>query len=81
MGAPMHKRRWQEVVISLFLGDALITLIWPRQHMRLWRDFIPLPIWRAGVRWFETHPVPTRLIGLLEGGLMLRWAGRIYRKL
>ncbi len=77
----MHKSRWQEALISLFLGDALISLIWPRQHMRLWRDLVPLSIWRAGVRWFERHPTATRLIGLLEGGVMLRWAGQIYRKL
>jgi hypothetical protein len=68
-------------MMELLLGDALITLIWPRQHMRLWHDLVPLAIWRSGVRWFETHPTATRLVGLVQGGLMLRWAGRIYRKL
>ena len=77
----MNKRRWQEPIISLFLGDALVTLLWPREHMRLWRDAVPLPIWRSAVRWFESHPTATRIVGLVQGGLMLRRASRIYRKL
>lgn len=74
----MNRRRWQEIIITLFLGDALITLVWPRQHMRLWRDVLPFKLWRSGVRWCEDHPTVLRGIAVLEGGVMLRWAGRIY---
>lgn len=77
----MNKRRWLEPVISLFLGDALVTLLWPREHMRLWRSVTTWKLWRSGVRWFEQHPTPTRIIGLVQGGLMLRWASKLYRNL
>ena len=75
----MNRRRWQEIMVTLFLGDALITLIWPRPHMRLWRDILPFTLWRSGVRWCENHPTVMRGVGVIEGGLMLRWAQRIFR--
>jgi hypothetical protein len=63
----LMKRRAKESVAMLMIGDALVTLVDPQRHCRLWMRGPEK--WRQFVGMFVDHPVLTRGLALGELGL------------
>ena len=61
------KRRAKESLAMVMIGDALITLVDPERHCRLWMRGPQK--WRQFVNLFVKHPVITRGLALGELGL------------
>ena len=66
-------RRTLETVGLLMIGDGLLTALWPRRHMALWRD--GPEGWRKAVQALEDRPAMTAAIGAAEAALGL-WLAR-----
>lgn len=77
----MWQRRALEVTGELFIADGLVSIVAPAAHMRLWRDAIPVRLWRSAVQWLADVPGVTRVIGggqIVLGAWLCR---RAYRDL
>ncbi|HJP92195.1 MAG TPA: hypothetical protein VJ875_09585 [Pyrinomonadaceae bacterium] len=61
------KRRAKESLAMVMIGDALMTLVDPERHCRLWMRGPQK--WRQFVNLFVKHPVITRGLALGELGL------------
>jgi hypothetical protein len=48
----------------LMIGDAVLGLLYPRQHCLLWRGGPQW--WREAIDWFASHPQATRAFAASE---------------
>lgn len=74
----MWKRRALETVAMLAIGDGVVQLVAPREHMLLW-DTGPNTFGRIA-RFAADHPNLTRLLGATEIALGVWLAVRQYRE-
>ena len=57
-------RRLSESAGMLMIGDAVLGLLYPRQHCLLWRGGPQW--WREAIDWFAAHPQATRAFAASE---------------
>ena len=70
-------RRLSESAGMLMIGDAVLGLLYPRQHCLLWRGGPQW--WREAIDWFAAHPHATRAFAASEllAGL---WLARLQER-
>ena len=71
-------RRAAETFAVLTIGDAVIELVFPRQHSLLWE--VGPGRSRRIARFFAENPNQMRLLGAAQLGFGLWLAGRQYRE-
>jgi len=71
-------KRLKEFSAMLSIGDGVLALVAPRDHVALWL-LGPKRLRKLGA-WFAENPIYTRLGGLVEAGLGLWLALRQYKK-
>jgi hypothetical protein len=64
---PVVNRRAKESLAMLMVGDALVTLVDPERHCRLWMR--GPQGWRRFIKLFIEHPGLTRTLAVAELGL------------
>ena len=67
-------RRLNETAAMLLIGDAVLGMLYPRAHCRLWQAGPEW--WRDTVEWFATHPTATRTAAAAELAVGLWCAGQ-----
>lgn len=66
--------RASELMGILMIGDAVLGLLRPTEHCRVWQA--GRGWWRDTVEWFGSHPDVTRAVALAELGAGLWLASR-----
>ena len=74
----MTARRLTEVLAMMMIGDAVVSLLFPRQHISLWNAGPPL--WRAAMDELGRRPGLTRSLAVLELGSGLWLAAHQIRR-
>jgi hypothetical protein len=69
------QHRTSELIGMLMIGDAVLGLLRPAEHCRVWQA--GRGRWRDMVEWFATHPELTRAVAVAELGAGLWLASQV----
>ena len=67
----------QDVIALSLVGDGLVSVLWPRRHVMLWK-FGPKPYQRLANA-VADHPMMIRAVAAAELAGGLWWTRRLYR--
>ncbi len=70
----MKSRNWMETLTMMMIGDAVLSILFPKKHLQLWRVG-PFANSKT-VDFFVEHPGLTQLISAIEIALALWLASR-----